>query len=528
LSDTSKFENYTADRRVKKEIFVYLEESFNRKLKNIYDQRGISKEIYDRVTSHGSQPARLYGLPKVHKSQNNPPYRPVLSMYNAYCTNLSKWLDKILKPYIPVSRTVKDSFEFIRTLQDTDLPNNYHIVSYDVVSLFTNIPVNDTIEYIINILPDNQLPISKDTLRCLLKMSCTNITFSFDNKLYTQKDGMCMGSNLGPTMAAFAMDKIEQNLTNRPFFYRRYVDDIIAFFNNPNEANIFLEQLNSISNHIKFTKEDENNNKIVFLDVELQKTPNGLQTAWHRKNTNTAVYLNKNANSPKTHKTAAIRSLIYRAYNICSNNNIFEKCYKEIRSIFILNGYHYKYIDNIRSSIINNVQNRMNNQINLGENRIIYFKLPYIKEMETDNKKLIRSINNIIKPTTKVSIAYNTLKSQAFFPNKDKVPVNLRSSLVYQYKCRHCANGIYTGETSRHFSTRKREHLTGKPVPSEVSLHIHHPSDDGFQIVCHSSWPTITEALVYNSVTPNRRINKYSPPFELKLFNFNTANNMNT
>ena len=56
------------------------------------------------------------------------------------------------------------------------------MVSIDVKSLFTNIPVNDTIEYI----RQNKLKIEKVTLKILLKLAYTNALFSFDNELYLQ------------------------------------------------------------------------------------------------------------------------------------------------------------------------------------------------------------------------------------------------------------------------------------------------------------------------------------------------------
>ena len=67
-----------------------------------------------------------------------------------------------------------------------------------------------------------------------------------------------------------------------------------------------------------------------------------------------------------------------------------------------------------------------------------------------------------------IRLANQTTKTSSFFPNKDKVTDNAKSSLVYQYKCSRCG-GCYTGETIRHLSTRMNEHLTGRPMPTEVT-----------------------------------------------------------
>ena len=44
------------------------------------------------------------------------------------------------------------------------------------------------------------------------------------------------------------------------------------------------------------------------------------------------------------------------------------------------------------------------------------------------------------------------------FSVKDPVPFDLRSRVVYKFLCAGC-NASYIGETSRHLSTRVREHL---------------------------------------------------------------------
>ena len=55
------------------------------------------------------------------------------------------------------------------------------------------------------------------------------------------------------------------------------------------------------------------------------------------------------------YKTAAIRALIFRAYEISSCMENFWKSYEKIQSIFINNGFHLKYIDKIRQKFIANI-----------------------------------------------------------------------------------------------------------------------------------------------------------------------------
>ena len=86
-----------------------------------------------------------------------------------------------------------------------------------------------------------------------------------------------MGSPLGPIMANAFMCSLEEQmmdenpLTYRPLFYRRYVDDTIALFRSKEAAESFLEYINRLHPNIKFTIEHENNNKLAFLDILIER-----------------------------------------------------------------------------------------------------------------------------------------------------------------------------------------------------------------------------------------------------------------
>jgi len=515
LSDSSKFKPFKQDGRVEKDSFIYAEDRFNRSIRDIFKKHKLSNEILPTLLSSGSTPARLYGLPKIHKNASDPPYRPVLSMVNSYPSNLAKYLDSILKPFIPNERTCQDSFDFKEKLINLSLPPNFHTVSYDVISLFTNIPVKETIKHIIKIIPAKELPFPKTVLSFLLNIACTNILFSFNGKLYTQIEGMCMGSNLGPTMASFAMDMIERHFDKTPIFYQRYVDDIYAIFHTKEEATRFLDHINSFHTSLKFTIEHSIENKITFLDIDVSYINNKIETCWHMKKTNTGVYLPKTAYSPLHYRMAAIRSLVYRAYKLCSTRKNFDLSYNKIRSIFINNGYHFKFIDKIKNRTLSKI-NTPTIETEQVE-KFFYYKVPFIKEIEKKNKITFKKINTLLEDKAKIVLAYNTNKTASFFPNKDKLKSDVRSQLVYQFTCGHCG-GCYTGETKRHFSTRRGEHLDGRPKPSEVTDHVHPPTPKSFRIILQTTHTKIGEAIIYKEVPVEKRINAHTPGYQLKLF----------
>ena len=60
--------------------------------------------LYENIYPKDSQPARIYGLPKMHKYRgpnSTPPFRPIVSSIGTYNYNLAKYLCNFLLPHIP-------------------------------------------------------------------------------------------------------------------------------------------------------------------------------------------------------------------------------------------------------------------------------------------------------------------------------------------------------------------------------------------------------------------------------------------
>ena len=145
-------------------------------------------------------------------------------------------------------------------------------MSFDVVSLFTNVPFSETIELITNRLyADGNLyaiPFDKDVFRKLMFMATQGL-FVDKDKLYKQIDGVTIGSCLGPTLANFFEGCLEEKLfanTNNlsPNLYLRCIDDIYAVFDSDSACTQFLDILNSQHKDIKFTLEKYKSRKFAF------------------------------------------------------------------------------------------------------------------------------------------------------------------------------------------------------------------------------------------------------------------------
>ena len=133
-------------------------------------------------------------MPKVHKPDN--PIRPILSAIGTHNYNLSKFLISFLNPWSTNEYTVKNSFSFVEEI--TDMPNNsYYMASFDIKSLYTNVPIKETINIILDLaFPANDLfqKFDRASFKKLLEITLLDSYFVFNGKLYNQLDGLAMGS----------------------------------------------------------------------------------------------------------------------------------------------------------------------------------------------------------------------------------------------------------------------------------------------------------------------------------------------
>ena len=79
-----------------------------------------------------------------------PPFRPTVSSIGTYNYELAKYLCSLLQLYIPTNYCAQDSFTFVNEIQDIPLSGNF-MVSFDVESLFTNIPLDECIAIFANL-----------------------------------------------------------------------------------------------------------------------------------------------------------------------------------------------------------------------------------------------------------------------------------------------------------------------------------------------------------------------------------------
>ena len=219
--------------------------------------------------------------------------------------------------------TIDDALGFSKEIRKHPVLEDDILVSYEVTSLFTNVPVQETINILVDkAFTDNwfnstyDLNLHKDQLTQLLRMASTDQLFQFHGQLYEQGEGVAMGSPLGPLLANVFMCYLEERLSDNdliPPFYRRYVDDTLAIMPGLDVAESFLDTLNGLHPSIHFTIELSNNDSIPFIRMLITKNGNKLETQVYRKPTDTGLLLHFQSHTDLSYKKCLIKTMAQRA-----------------------------------------------------------------------------------------------------------------------------------------------------------------------------------------------------------------------
>ena len=221
--------------------------------------------------------------------------------------------------------------------------------SFDVSSLFTNVPLDETIVVCADALydnPDTQPQFSKEVFVELMRSATSTVEFSFNNIMYRQVDGVAMGSPLGPALANIFVGYYKEKLfseISKPSVYFRYVDDTFVIFQNEKESEEFLTRLNGLHSSLWFTFEKEKNNTLPFLDVFVERAKASYETNVYRKPTFTGQYLRWESFTLIKRKASLVSTLVHRALMICSKSKLKGEI-NRIKEILLDNGYPEEFV----------------------------------------------------------------------------------------------------------------------------------------------------------------------------------------
>ena len=465
-------------------------------LRYLWRSRHLDEKVLERIQPCGSRPGVLYGLPKVHKQ--GAPIRPIISAVQTYNYKLAKYLDEILKPIVDNEMMLTDTYDFVNKASNLNVTTDKRMVSFDVESLFTNIPTKETIEIILNLThgpakvrnEKGNLIKSKVTFHGLTRTDlermlvvCTQEShFQFNGEFYDQIDGVAMGSPLGPLFANVFMSDFERRHKNKLHElgvnqWWRYVDDVFATLSDNSDAKAILDFLNEQHHNIRFTIEHEDKGRLPFLDTCVYRAFDSYRTTVYRKKTFTGVYLKWTSLTTKKYKIGLIYCLLNRAWKICSDPDEREREIDKLRVILAKNEYPEQVVENEIQKFIKNRQpaqatgtndQQADEQPQPQEPQAPpaptrYMVLPYVSNRVEGFTKRLKAHVNKFYPQVDFNIAFRTPNEIGkFFPFKDKVTqVERRALVVYRIKCEHeDCDASYIGKTSRILCHRLKEHQT--------------------------------------------------------------------
>ena len=542
VDDASKFEklnvkpgkDYNFMTKEKKEVDDLLAE--------LVDKGSLTKADREKLSPNGPNPARLYGLPKIHKSlvEGLPPYRPIISQIGSPTYKIAKFLLGFVQPFTSNEHTIKDTFHFVSILDAQD--HRLIMASLDVESLFTNIPLDETIDIVTSKVFGRKRKvngISKRDFKRLLEISTKGTVFFFNGHYYKQRDGVAMGSPLGPALANAFLSHHETvwledcPLAFAPVYFARYVDDIFILVRSKEHVAKLAQYFSSKHKNIRFTYELENNNTLPFLDVTVFRDASKFSSSVHRKDTFSGVYTNYRSFMPETYKKGLVSTLLYRAFMICSSFQSLHQEIERLKNIFSKNGYPSKLVDKCIFNFFNK-QYEKRPAVHTVPKKEMLLVLPFLgtNSWKTKNE-LIRSFRKIL-PFCNLKIVYKTTKRlSSCFSFKDKFPKSLMSGVIYRYTCAEC-NLSYVGCTKRFWEKRLEEHLhvsglTGKPLSGMiVYAPLQHVKSgtctvqkifrEDFTIIGHEKDPYLVqlkESIIIKTTRPTLNGNQTSVPVYL-------------
>ena len=150
--------------------------------------------------------------------------------------------------------------------------------------------------------------------------------------------------------------------------------------------------------------------------------------------------------------------MLHRAYNICNTWDAFHVEIQIISQLLRKNLFPPSVIDQHIKNFLNTKLEKTSKKSEQQQQKVGYYKLPFIGKFSISTKDKISKLCEQYCKTLKIKLVLTPTKLMDFFNTKDSLPKDLRSYVVYKFRCASC-NACYIGETKRHFKTRVNEHL---------------------------------------------------------------------
>ena len=227
----------------------------------------------------------------------------------------------------------------LKTLLSEEADPSLPFLSMDIESLFTNVPVEPLLDFLLRKHTEGGVPLPKgytiDGLLDLIRICVKSTVFSFNGKYYRQLQGVSMGNPLAPIIACLYCEYWETDLRlslrcKMPSLWYRYIDDIILQWpHSLEDFNIFFRKILGMEPLIKLKVEWEalgptpsGSASIPFLDIRIHRSLMGFTYSVYRKPTATDMYTHCYSTHPTNTKRGVLIGLFLRALRLCSTEHL--------------------------------------------------------------------------------------------------------------------------------------------------------------------------------------------------------------
>ena len=209
---------------------------------------------------------------------------------------------------------------------------------------------------------------------------------------------------------------------------------------------------------------------------------NSIETTIYCKFTHNDAYLHWNSISPNSWKVGTLKTLLLRAFVVCSNEQLLNKEIEHLQNVFHhTNGYPKAVIQNVISKAkeeqpAQSVKITERHQDDVSKSYLL--TLPYKgKSGEKTLRNIIQEVNKILPDKHKAMLVYACTKLGSNFNIKDITKKEHKHELGYSVKClEETCNETYSSETGRRLIERVGEYR-GKDKNSYVYQHSENSND---------------------------------------------------
>ena len=210
---------------------------------------------------------------------------------------------------------------------------------------------------------------------------------------------------------------------------------------------------------MSFTYEVENDDKLPFLDILVTTEDKEFMTNIYIKPTFSCLYSSFHSFLPESYKTGLCLTLLFRTYTICSDWFKIHTEISKLRNILIKNNFPSKFIDRCIKLFFDNLFSTKRKAVPTVPKKAVNIFLPFLGKPSLKIRANLIKLAKTYFPCCKIQVVFKSDKRLgSFFSFKDRIPLNVRSLLIYKFTCSSC-NSAYVGKTKRHFLVRMSEHL---------------------------------------------------------------------